>query len=296
MDNNVHQCANCHQSMTPHLKACDQNRKVSHELFNYGRCAQCGLISLQNVPADLGRYYAGDYFKLPSSERLKQMARQQNSKMAAITPYASGKRLLEIGPGVGMFAQRAVLDGYEVEVIERDPACCQYLSDQLGVKAHQSDRPEKTIKSLPQHDVIALWHVIEHIKNPFELLEAAAANLRSGGVLVLGTPNPDAYQFKLMQSAWPHLDAPRHVHLIPANVLIEKCRTNGLALCRLTTDDADARSWSRFGWQRLLMNRLPGKAGTALGFGLGAALSVLFSPVERAQFAGSAYTLTMRKR
>jgi hypothetical protein len=282
--------------MTPYLKGGDQNRKVSHELFNYDQCSQCGLISLQNVPVNLSRYYEGDYFKMPSGDRLKQLALRQNSKMAAITPFATGKRLLEIGPGVGMFAQRAVLDGYQVEVIERDPACCQYLSDQLGVKTHQSDQPEQTINSLAQHDVIALWHVIEHLKNPFELLEAAAANLVSGGVLVLGTPNPEAYQFKVMQSAWPHLDAPRHVHLIPASVLIEKGRANGLELCRLTTDDADARSWNRFGWQRLLMNRLPGKVGSALGFGLGAALSVLFSPIERARFAGSAYTLTMRKR
>jgi len=296
MNNNTHQCSNCHQVMTPYLKARDQNRKVSHDFFNYDRCVQCGLISLQNLPADLGRYYDGDYFKIPSNDRLKQLALRQNSKMAAIAPYASGKRLLEIGPGVGMFAQRAVLDGYQVEVIERDSACCQYLSDHLGIKAYQSEQPEHTISSLVQHNVIALWHVIEHLKNPFKLFEAAAANLVSGGVLVLGTPNPDAYQFKVMQAAWPHLDAPRHVHLIPASVLIEKGRTNGLELCRLTTTDADARSWNRFGWQRLLMNRLPGKAGAALGFGLGTALSVLFSPFERAQFAGSSYTLTMRKR
>ena len=288
-------CLNCNNAVEPFISTKDENRKVTSTVFNYIRCNQCRLISLQNVPFDLGQYYADDYFNIPLVAHIDALARRQDAKMAAIAPFVRGGRLLEIGPAVGAFAQRATVEGYQVEVIERDAACCDFLSTSLNIKTHHSACPEKIIPTLDQHDVIALWHVIEHLENPFELFSAAAENLRSGGILVIGTPNPESYQFGLMKSMWPHIDAPRHVHLIPHAVLIERGKSLGLELCYLTTRDTDARSWNRFGWQRLFMNRLPTKVGAACGLALGTVISAVMAPLEGRALNGSAYTLTLRK-
>ena len=61
-----------------------------------------------------------------------------------------------------------------------------------------------------------MWHVIEHLRRPWEVIERAAANLQDGGVLAIATPNPRALQFKLLRRRWAHLDAPRHLFLIPS--------------------------------------------------------------------------------
>lgn len=294
--NSMEKCPNCGAEYSYFLDARDENRRVDGSLFIYVRCDRCGVIAIQNPPPDMGKYYESSYYDIPSLERLASLARKEQAKMSAILPFSNGGRLLEVGPAFGIFALRAQMEGFDVDVIERDSRCCEFLEKEVGVTVWQSTTPELNLPGLGAHDVIALWHVLEHLENPFTFFDAAVDNLNPGGLLVFGVPNPESFQFGLMKSAWPHLDAPRHTHLIPASALIERARKQGLELLRLTSDDADARSWNRFGWQRLMMNRLPGKLGQGVGFLLGAVLSFLAIPLDRRNFRGSAYTITFQKR
>ncbi len=195
-----------------------------------------------------------------------------------------------------MFAWQAKQAGFMVDVIEMDARCCEYLNGTIGVNAIQSDTPHRMIQTMPQHEVIAIWHVLEHLPEPLAFLQAAAANLAPGGVLVIAMPNPDALQFRLMGRRWPHLDAPRHLALIPEALLSRKAQELGLEKVYLTSDDSDARSWNRFGWQRLLMNRFAGKFMQRVMFVLGYALSLMMTPFDRKAFNGSAYTIVFRKK
>ena len=281
--------------MKPLFEARDENRRCPGR-FSYARCENCGLISNLTPPADLQPYYAAGYYALPSRARLAMLAARENCKINAIKQFAAGKRLLEIGPAFGVFATRSKREGFAVTCIERDQRCCEFLEREAGVRAICSDVPAELLQQLPAFDVIALWHVIEHLEAPLKLLDAAAANLAPGGILALGTPNPLAFQFGLMSKAWPHLDAPRHLHLVPAQVLIDRARSKGLEPRLLDSNDADARSWNRFGWQRLIMNRIPGRIGTAIGLLAGTALSLAAWPAERREMRGSAYTLVLQKR
>ncbi|GIT65471.1 MAG: hypothetical protein Ct9H300mP23_10980 [Nitrospinota bacterium] len=43
----------------------------------------------------------------------------------------------------------------------------------------------------------------------------------------MAAPNPQAWQFHIMGKLWPHLDAPRHLYLLPAEVLTEYAKTLG---------------------------------------------------------------------
>ena len=288
-------CLHCGRTLTTLLEAHDENRRCPGH-FSYARCENCGLISNLTPPPDLQPYYAEEYYAIPSPARLARLAVRENCKMNAVSRFVSGGRLLEVGPAFGVFATRAKRDGFAVTCIERDPRCCEFLERQIGVQAIRADDPVALLPQLPAQDVIALWHVIEHLEAPLEFVDAAAANLAPGGILALGTPNPDSFQFGLMGKAWPHLDAPRHLHLIPAQVLIDRARGKGLEPRLLDSDDADARSWNRFGWQRLIMNRIPGKIGTAIGILAGTALSLATLPAERRKMRGSAYTLVLQKR
>lgn len=288
-------CQHCGRTMTPLFEARDENRKCPGQ-FEYARCGSCGLISNVTPPPDLQPYYAEDYYAIPSPAALARLATRENCKIDAIKKFVRQGRLLEIGPAFGVFSTRAKNEGFAVTCIERDPRCCAHLNQQVGVQAIQGTDPVEVLTSLPPFDVIALWHVIEHLDRPLAFLDAAAGKLAPGGVLALGAPNPDAYQFGLMGKAWPHVDAPRHLHLIPAQVLIERGRAHGLEPCLLESDDADARSWNRFGWQRLIMNRIPGKIGIAIGLAVGTALSLAARPFESKPMRGSAYTLVLRKQ
>lgn len=288
-------CAHCGTKQTPLFEARDENRRGAGT-FSYARCARCGLISNATPPADLQPYYAAEYYVIPSAAAMDRLALRENCKIDAIRRFAASGRLLEIGPAFGVFALRAKREGFSVTCIERDARCRDYLEKTVGVQAIGSADPLAAMAQLPFFDVIALWQVIEHLDAPLEFIDAAAAQLAPGGLLALSTPNPDALQFAWMGKSWPHVDAPRHLHLLPAPLLIERAGRQGLQPCLLESDDADARSWNRFGWQRFVMNRMPGRLGTAIGLVAGLAISLILRPLESRPMRGSTYTLVFRKQ
>lgn len=292
----THHTPGCVGKETNWLSAPDRNRRIGNGEYHYLRCECCGLIRLDNVPADLGDYYPNDYYELPTLAQLAKVAAVDPFKIKIVQLFAQQGRLLEIGPAYGTFAFQAKQAGFQVDVIEMDVRCCDYLNRIVGVNALCSASPHETISTLDaSYDVIALWHVIEHLPDPWALLRAAANHLTPNGILVLAAPNPDAWQFQLMGSHWPHLDAPRHLYLLPAQVLMDYTQRLGLKHIHYSTTDSDAKSWNRFGWQRLLMNRVRGKWPERACFVLGYIIGFFMAPFETHDNKGSAYTFVFRK-
>lgn len=288
-------CPWCHGIQVFLYDAVDENRRVSETLFPYLRCSACGVISIAEPPSDLSRYYEDDYYEIPSVDKLSAIAGKNLCKLETVQKFQRSGRLLEIGPAYGVFAWQAKQAGFVVDAIEMDPACCDYLHHSLGINVVQSNSPHSAMRSLPSHEVIAIWHVLEHLPDPLAFLKAASENLVPGGILAIAMPNPNAFQFKLMGRHWPHLDAPRHLTLIPADTLTHKMSEMGLQRVYLTSDDVDARSWNRFGWVRLLMNLFSWKLIRTAVMIPGYVLSFLLSPLDRRGFNGSAYTVVFRK-
>ena len=164
----------------------------------------------------------------------------------------------------------------------------------LGVEAIQSDEPERALADGPPASVVAMWHVIEHVRQPFELVAVAAERLEPGGVLVVATPNPGALGFRLLGSRWPHVDAPRHQYLIPARALTEAAAAHGLERVALDSDDPGSRGWNTFGWTHALRPGHVGDAGRVPELA-GAVVARLVRPLESQAGRGAAYTAVFRK-
>jgi SAM-dependent methyltransferase len=277
------------------LTTSDRNRGLSGEEFNYRLCDHCRAIFLADPPDDLGRFYPDEYYVLPDGDALGRAARSERYKLALIEPHAGGGRLVEIGPGPGTFALAARDAGYDVTGIEMDARACAHLRSAIGVDAVQSDAPARALAELPPSRVVAMWHVLEHLREPWEALEAAARNLEPGGVLALAVPNPGAFQFRMLQARWPHVDAPRHLFLIPAPLLAERARAAGLELVLLTARDRGGIYWNRFGWQHALMRPGQSKARTAVALAIGTGVAALMAPIELSDLRGSTYTAVFRK-
>lgn len=98
----------------------------------------------------------------------------------------SGKRLLDIGAGSGVFAQVASENGWSVTAM--DPAL---VLDRLA--GNKNITPIRgTTEALSNDelfDVITMWDVIEHVTSPVEAISNANAHLKDGGWLVIETGN-----------------------------------------------------------------------------------------------------------
>lgn len=290
------QCPICKINADSAFIAKDWNMKVSAEAFKYLKCRKCGLIFLANPPVNLGAYYEDSYYRQPLFKTIKKVAKKSSYQLAMIKKFVKGGRLLEVGPGFGTFSLQAKKGGFEVDVIERGEKCCDFLSESVGVRVIKSDQPHKAIETAKEYDVIALWQVIEHLPNPWEFLSKAAKKLRSNGVMVIATPSPSAFQFRLLKEKWPHVDAPRHLWLFPVELLIDYLVPLGLEPVMVTFDDKGARSWNRFGWQRYLMNYFNNKQVQRLAYILGYLIYLPMGIFDRQNGRGSSYTVIFQKK
>ncbi|MDA9767107.1 class I SAM-dependent methyltransferase, partial [Candidatus Thioglobus sp.] len=156
------------------------------------------------------------------------------------------------------------------------------------------------IPTLGDYDVITFWHNIEHLLDPWKVLEEAAKKINPEGAILIAAPNPDSFSFRLLGRFWPHIDAPRHIHLIPESLLTAKMKDLGFDLVMKTTNDKGGRSWNRFSWQRIIINAvLPIKSSSKtmqrVGFIIGWLLSIPVSIIENRNYNGSAYTVIYQK-
>jgi SAM-dependent methyltransferase len=280
--------------------AWDRNREISNEVFAYARCGACGTFFMVDPPGDLARYYAGDYYQFagdgePLWKSDPVRLESASWRVALLLDQVAPGRLIEIGAGTGAFASAAKGGGFDVTAIEMDEGCCRYLSEREGITAICTNRPLAAMDSLPAARAIALWHVLEHLPNPAEVLTAAASQLEPGGVLAIGVPNVRSLQFRLMRSRWPHVDAPRHLSLTPPEALIEHGERLGMRPVALTTNDPEGLDFNLVGWVNALRSRpARGPAPRAVGI---AALAVrrAVGPLERTGNRGAAITLVLRK-
>src|SRR6185436_8530950 len=140
--------------------------------------------------------------------------------------------------------------GFDVSTIEIDPDCCRFLRDVVGVDVTQSAEPASVLAARAgTFDVVAMWHNLEHVPRPHELFAASARALRPGGILLIAAPNPDALQFRVFGKRWTHLDAPRHLTLIPIALLEQWAAAEGLTTEKITTTDRGSLEWNEFGWR-----------------------------------------------
>lgn len=291
------ECPKCAASTKLLFHTRDHNRKLSEERFDYYRCTQCRYIFLNPVPADLGRYYPTAYYDVPRSkdELVRTAERLQKWKLDLVQRFAKKGRLLEVGPAYGLFSYLAKRAGFNVTAIEMDSRCCQFLRETVGIHVVESADTVGQLKALPKFDVIVLWQVIEHLADPWAVLDAAAERLAPDGVLILDTPNPDAFQFRVLRSRWVHVDAPRHLTLIPAVLMVEHLASHGLSSVLLTAADKSANGFNGWGWAFSLKNLFNDETLGSIAHFAGRLLGKLLIPIERTGWRGSTYTAVFRK-
>ena len=289
-------CPYCSTESPIYFRSKDYNCRITAETFEHHRCPRCRLIFIDPIPDNLSAYYPNDYHTLPkSTKEMDSSSRDEKFKIDIVERFANGKRLLEIGSSFGGFSYLAKKAGYEVNAIEMNPKCCEFLNEVIGINAIQSDNPVEALEHEKPYDVIALWHVIEHLPDVWSTLDAAYEKLKPGGIMILASPNPDSFQFKIMGRFWPHLDAPRHVTLIPMKLLIRKFESLNMELELLTTKDGESVELNRFGW-RYCWTRIPSrKPFNTIYRWVGNVLVNLFKIFDSVEGKGSAYTIVFRK-
>jgi SAM-dependent methyltransferase len=290
-------CPSCGGRASHLVSSPDRNRHTTSTSFDYYTCMQCGLIFMQPPLKDMSPYYKGGYESIPATQdELRLIAAGEKYRTEPILRHKQSGRFLEIGPWRGVFCCNMKDAGFEVTGIEMDTSCVEFLRNELGIEALQSVNPVETMKTLkPGFDVIAAWHSLEHLPEPWLVIESAARLLAPGGILLLAMPNPESYEFSVMKDAWVHLDAPRHLYFFPIDSLIRTCGNYGLELLEVTTKDTCSRMLSNMAWQVWTRSWVPVRyIRGIIGISIGKLL--YWYTCLKPEGLGSGYTVVFAKR
>jgi 2-polyprenyl-3-methyl-5-hydroxy-6-metoxy-1,4-benzoquinol methylase len=115
----------------------------------------------------------------------KDTAFDDNRIFNAYTEMIKNKDILDFGCDTGGFLLRTRKIARRIYGIELEKRLqLHFLNNNLKVYQSITDFNHNV-------DYIFLFHVLEHIKNPFEVLEALKQKLRTGGRIVIEVPNSD---------------------------------------------------------------------------------------------------------
>ncbi len=158
------------------------------------QCCNCGFIFCN--PAIKGlEYLEHDHYNDPDvySAYLKSnvysVFKIGEKLLSKIKP--TGK-LLDIGAGKGGFVSLARKKGYEAKGIEPSVRFCEYARESYGVQVDEGYLERGMHFKDEKFDVITLFHVLEHVPQPQELLGTISQYLKEDGVVYIEVPNADA--------------------------------------------------------------------------------------------------------
>jgi SAM-dependent methyltransferase len=233
--------------------------------FAYVECAHCGCVSLINAPADLGRFYPGDYCSFRAKEgglrglakKLRVQAyfghdfglgswiaaRYPRPDLATMARMAISKkqRILDVGCGGGKLLLEMSTLGYE-NLTGTDPFIESDLDYGNGVVVKKCFLTNLARTTKPAWDVIMFHHSFEHIPDQLETLQAAARLLTPNGRCVIRIP-VIGYAWEEYGTNWVQLDPPRHFFLHTEKSLELLAQKAGLQIKSIEYDSFEFQFW-----------------------------------------------------
>jgi len=166
-------------------------------------CTSCGCWYVAELPSvlEIKKLYDGYYYTHRPTDLSEKSVPQmlENARAASKDDWQlqtlskllgglGGKRILDVGCGYGRFLLMARSAGADVVGCDLSPEACEFANNRLGITVHQSEL-SSCMTSVGDVDAVVMRDLIEHPVEPLIDIQAACTVLKTGGLLLLHTPN-----------------------------------------------------------------------------------------------------------
>ncbi|MDB2481409.1 class I SAM-dependent methyltransferase [Porticoccaceae bacterium] len=188
-----------------YLCGSDRSSKVSGKVrdceeIGIRKCDDCGLVYLDTHDHLSENFYNKSYDKeifdqWDHQTYLNYCKVDDDRRLSQILPHVSNRSYLDVGCGAGGVAISGEKFCSEISVVEPMEKWRNML-EKKGVDVFKSAAELGDRK----YDVISMFHVLEHIKDPISFLKQYKDNLAKDGVMLVEVPSSDDVLLKLYES------------------------------------------------------------------------------------------------
>jgi 2-polyprenyl-3-methyl-5-hydroxy-6-metoxy-1,4-benzoquinol methylase len=220
--------------------------------FTIVRCRHCGLVYtnprlvdhnaayLYASSEDVGAIEAHAQAKRPIFERaLKEILHWQQQRGRSTLGT-----LLDIGCGHGHFLHWARQQGFSVTGIEPAEIPARYAREIFQIPVRQ-DEVLRTELAPENVDVITMWDVIEHVSDPYRVLQHCSRWLKPGGIMALRFPSSTWQKIKgvvFASTSRPTFGATIHLYFFNGQTFTQMARKVDLDVAHIRTTGAEANT------------------------------------------------------
>ncbi|PYU49448.1 MAG: hypothetical protein DMG48_16460 [Acidobacteria bacterium] len=213
-----------------------QHLQLPHTTTWRCRASNCGLefASPQVRDDELRRIYTASYY--PSTDNTRpveyeptddSVVRQVLLQLEASLGSLKGLRLLDYGCGRGPISRIALELGLVPAGMEPDPVARSISKASVGMSVYASLEELRSQDLPPQFDLVILWNVIEHLRQPWSELQEIRRFLCPGGRLLVSTMNTRCLRARIESTRWESYSNPTHLYYFDRGSLERVLRCGG---------------------------------------------------------------------
>ena len=202
------------------------------------RCNNCGVSFSSLYPRNFDDLYSDDAYlnkslvayDLSRKYRIERFAKE---RIAILNQYHHEGTLLDVGCGTGWFLEEATKK-YQVAGVEYSDSLRSWLQDNLGISSW------KTIEDVPGNfDIITAFDLIEHVVDPYLMLQKMKNKLKKDGKILIYTPNKNSLSFKILGEKNNLVCPPQHLFYFDEISFIKMANKVGLICISYETKGTD---------------------------------------------------------
>ena len=249
----------------PTCSFCANNLTVSvlNNIPKYGNiysileCLECRIAVTYPFPSEeeLIRLYSCGNYRTNTGKRFGVVIEylvylSRVLKRTRINKYVRPGRILDIGCGRGLFLDVMRNVGWNAIGTELNKETASYARKVYGLEILTGDLIKHKLDG-ESLDAININQVLEHLKNPNEILIECRRLLRKDGLLLISVPDLRSLQFVIGKENWFLLDLPFHLFHFTEEGLVDLLKTHGFEIRRIKRF---SKEYSPFGWLQTLLN------------------------------------------
>lgn len=176
----------------------------SGSIFNYSKdypyikeCHDCKIVFTHPLPEGLTEAYDEDYYKIWYEKQLRQRVKLWRRRLKTVKKFCKPGKLLDVGTGDGLFLKVAKTANFNICGTEISPDAVRAAKNLYNLDIHLTEIENADFEE-NSFDVITIWHVIEHVKNPLEVMKTLYKLSKPGAVVFVATPNLEKHLSRII--------------------------------------------------------------------------------------------------